>query len=57
MATYPRGEDLRLPRVRERYNLPRYTSHNALSDALACAEAYLAITEVSSVHTLKDIKE
>ena len=57
MATYPRGEDLRLPRVRERYNLPRYTSHNALSDALACAEAYLAITGASSVHTLKDIKE
>ncbi|WP_448859500.1 exonuclease domain-containing protein [Corynebacterium propinquum] len=57
MATYPRGEDLRLPRVRERYHLPYYTSHNALNDALACAEAYLAITSASSVRTLKDIKE
>lgn len=42
MGTYPRGEDLRLPRVRERYNLPAYSSHNALGDALACAELYLA---------------
>ncbi|MDO5031477.1 exonuclease domain-containing protein [Corynebacterium sp.] len=43
MGTYPRGEDLRLPRVRERYGLPRYRNHNALSDALACAELYLAL--------------
>ncbi|QGU07181.1 DNA polymerase III PolC-type [Corynebacterium occultum] len=42
MATYPRGEDLRLARVRERYGLPRYASHNALGDALACAELFLA---------------
>lgn len=42
MATYPRGEDLRLPRVRERYGLPRYRSHNALIDAIACAELFLA---------------
>lgn len=38
----PRGEDLRLARVRERYDLPRYGSHNALSDALACGELFLA---------------
>lgn len=57
MATYPRGEDLRLPRIRERYQLPHYNSHNALSDALACAEVYLAITAASHVHTLKDIRE
>lgn len=44
MATYPRGEDLRLARVRRRYGLPRYRNHNALTDALACAEVYLAIT-------------
>ncbi|MHA2788790.1 3'-5' exonuclease [Corynebacterium sp. S7] len=44
MATYPRGEDLRLARVRERYGLPNYRNHNALTDALACAEVYLAIT-------------
>ena len=43
-ATYPRGEDLRLARVRSRYNLPEYGNHNALTDALACAELYLALT-------------
>lgn len=43
MGTYPRGEDLRLARVRERYNLPAYSNHNALSDAIACAELYLAL--------------
>lgn len=44
MGTYPRGEDLRLARVRERYNLPEYGNHNALIDAIACAELYLALT-------------
>lgn len=44
MGTYPRGEDLRLARVRERYNLPAYRNHNALTDAIACAELYLALT-------------
>ncbi|WP_257181321.1 3'-5' exonuclease [Corynebacterium cystitidis] len=44
MATYPRGEDLRLARVRARYGLPVYRNHNALTDAIACAEVYLAIT-------------
>lgn len=43
MGTYPRGEDLRLARVRNRYGLPHYRSHNALTDALACAELYLAL--------------
>lgn len=33
---------LRLAACRERYNLPVYRAHNALSDALACAELYLA---------------
>lgn len=42
MGTYPRGEDLRLPRVRARYGLPAYGNHNALSDALACGELFLA---------------
>lgn len=42
MATYPRGEDLRLSRARQRYGLPVYGNHNALTDALACAELYLA---------------
>ncbi len=55
MSTYPRGEDLRLPRVRHRYNLPFYRSHNALSDALACAELYLAITAHSNFQALRDV--
>ncbi|MEX3505617.1 exonuclease domain-containing protein [Corynebacterium sp. LK2510] len=44
MGTYPRGEDLRLARVRQRYRLPWYRNHNALMDAIACAELYLAQT-------------
>ncbi|MGO1949837.1 MAG: exonuclease domain-containing protein [Mycobacteriaceae bacterium] len=48
-STMPRGEDLRLPRVRERYGLPVYHSHRAVTDALACAELYLAITAPESV--------
>lgn len=44
MGTYPRGEDLRLARVRNRYNLPDYANHSALTDAIACAELYLALT-------------
>lgn len=33
---------LRLPESRARYNLPRYPAHNALTDALACAELFQA---------------
>lgn len=35
--------DLRLAKLRERYGLPRYQAHNALSDALATAELFLAL--------------
>jgi DNA polymerase-3 subunit epsilon len=35
--------ELRLFSLRERYNLPRYNAHNALSDALATAELFLAM--------------
>ncbi len=35
--------DLRLFNLRERYRLPRYRAHNALSDALATAELFLAL--------------
>ena len=55
MGTYPRGEDLRLARVRSRYGLPSYRNHNALTDALACAEQYLAHRATLSVDTLKDV--
>ncbi len=55
MGTYPRGEDLRLARVRGRYGLPSYRNHNALTDALACAEQYLAHRATLAVNTLKDV--
>jgi len=34
--------ELRLARCRQRYNLPHYDAHNALVDALSCAELLLA---------------
>jgi DNA polymerase-3 subunit epsilon len=39
-----KGSDLRLHALGDRYNLPRYGAHNALSDALAAAELFLAQT-------------
>lgn len=38
----PRSGELRLASLREQYQLPRYKAHNALSDALATAELFLA---------------
>ncbi|MDH5786106.1 MAG: exonuclease domain-containing protein [Chromatiales bacterium] len=38
----PRGGELRLGALREEYGLPRYRAHNALTDALATAELFLA---------------
>ncbi len=38
-----RQGDLQLSTLRSRYNLPRYTAHNALIDACATAELMLAI--------------
>jgi DNA polymerase-3 subunit epsilon len=35
--------DLQLSQIRGRYELPRYTAHNALNDAIATAELMLAI--------------
>lgn len=57
MATYPRGEDLRLARVRARYSLPQYANHQALTDALASAELYLAQTSQLNVSMLREIAE
>ncbi|MCK9530324.1 MAG: exonuclease domain-containing protein [Gammaproteobacteria bacterium] len=37
-----KAKELRLAVLRRRYNLPRYRAHNALSDALAAAELFLA---------------
>lgn len=39
----PRGR-LRLSALRAQFGLPRYRAHRALTDALACAELYLALT-------------
>ena len=36
------GRDLRLHALRQRYGLPRYKAHNALTDALATAELFCA---------------
>lgn len=36
------GSDLRLYALSDRYNLPRHGAHNALNDALAAAELFLA---------------
>lgn len=38
-----RGTDLRLFNLRSANNLPRYPAHNALSDAIATAELFLAM--------------
>ena len=56
MGTYPRGEDLRLARVRQRYGLPDYLNHNAQSDALACAELFLALTAQSRATKIKHLR-
>lgn len=37
-----RSRELRLDALRQGYNLPRYRAHNALSDAVAAAELFLA---------------
>lgn len=45
----PQGS-LRLNAARSQYGLPRYSAHNALTDALACAELYLAqIAELEAI--------
>lgn len=41
-GTEPPPGSLRLSAARERHGLPAYEVHNALVDALACAELYLA---------------
>ncbi|MEJ5928214.1 exonuclease domain-containing protein [Corynebacterium sp. H128] len=56
MGTYPRGEDLRLPRIRQRYGLPNYRAHNALMDAISCAELYLCLVAQFSLRTLRELQ-
>ncbi|MBM6405348.1 DNA polymerase III subunit epsilon [Phycicoccus sp. CSK15P-2] len=47
---------LRLWGARERYGLPVYSAHEALTDALACAELYLAQTAGRQGATLRDVQ-
>lgn len=52
-------EDLRLWGARQRYGLPRYRAHDALVDAVACAELYLAqVAELGErgARTLRDLR-
>jgi DNA polymerase-3 subunit epsilon len=42
--------DLRLFNLRPRYNLPNYKAHNALSDAVATAELFLAMASEMAPH-------
>lgn len=58
-TTDPHPDDLRLWGARERYGLPRYRAHDALVDAVACAELYLAqIAELGKrgARTLRDLR-
>lgn len=55
-----RSNELRLWNARHRYGLPRYGAHEALTDAMACAELYLAqVNELTTVRpqTLKSLRE
>lgn len=45
-------EALRLWRLRARASLPVYRGHDALTDALACAELYLALAQETGLETL-----
>lgn len=44
--------DYRLAACRQRYNLPIYSEHHALTDALACAELLLAQSQTTSANAL-----
>ena len=46
---------LRLDSCRQRYNLPQYAAHNALVDALATAELFLAIVAKKGKCQLKQL--
>lgn len=55
----PPREQLRLWAARERFGLPRYRAHDALVDALSCAELYLAqVPELRDrgARTLRDLR-
>lgn len=47
----PSAKSLRLAALRDHYHLPRYRAHDALSDALAAAELFMALAEECASHT------
>lgn len=49
--------DLRLFNLRPRYNLPQYKAHNALSDAIATAEVFLALADNLYPHQPAPLRE
>ncbi|CAC9439236.1 hypothetical protein [uncultured Gammaproteobacteria bacterium] len=51
---YIQGEKLSLFTLRNKYNLPRYKAHNAMQDAIATAELFLA--QVDYMGEVKSIK-
>jgi DNA polymerase-3 subunit epsilon len=44
-----------LGEIRERFGLPRYTDHHALSDAMATAELFLVLRHHIGARTLRDL--
>jgi DNA polymerase-3 subunit epsilon len=52
---HPATNQLRLFNLRHQYHLPRYNAHNALEDALATAELFLAMAH-THCHDLDNCK-
>jgi len=50
------GRDMRLHALRERYGLPRYKAHNALTDAVATAELFCAFVAKRDLGTRVPLK-
>ncbi|MFM2484943.1 3'-5' exonuclease [Celerinatantimonas yamalensis] len=53
----PHHHDVRLANVRKRYHLPNYQAHNALFDAIATAELFLALTRAIYSQTPPTLQE
>lgn len=53
----PENKGLRLYKLREDYGLPRYPAHNALSDAVAAAELFLAQIAYRQGDSMMKLKE
>jgi len=54
---YIKFGDLRLFTLREKYNLPRYSAHNAMQDAIATAELFLAQVEYMGKKDILKLKQ